>query len=164
MKELLVLGIGNVILKDEGVGIHVIHEIEKNKLLSSEIDIMDGATGGYFLLNDIIEYKKVILVDAALEDSPVGTINIIHPEYSSDYPPLLSAHEFGLKNMIDAMIFLETISDMYLVTISANEFQEMSMDLSPKIKSCLPQIIDTVVDLANNLYQESKTECEILQC
>ncbi|MDO5570360.1 MAG: hydrogenase maturation protease [Bacteroidales bacterium] len=158
MKELLILGIGNIVLRDEGVGICVINNIINRNILPEGVDIMDGATGGYFLLNDIVDYKKVIIVDASLENTPAGTVKVSHPKYSYDYPPMLSAHEFGLKNMIDAMIFIEKIPDIYLITISVSEFQEMGFDLSEDVKKAIPIATEKVLHLSKKILNKERVE------
>ena len=61
--RILVLGIGNILMNDEGVGIHVVSQLEKEGLDGA--DLMDGGTGGFHLLGFIQSYKKVILIDAS---------------------------------------------------------------------------------------------------
>lgn len=150
MKRILVLGIGNVILRDEGIGIHVVQKIDREHLLPPEIEVLDGGTGGYFLVHDVMEYEHVILIDATLDEYPEGHVRVIHPRFSSDYPPMLSAHEFGLKHLIDAMIFLERIPVMHLVLISVRDFQEVGLDLTPVIADAIPRVLTEV----NKLIKE----------
>lgn len=106
MKDILILGVGNLVLKDEGIGIHVINRLEKEELPLG-VDLLDGGTGGIFLIGTLQQYKHLILIDATLDSRPAGTIRHLKPKYSHDYPLLLSAHEIGLKEMIDAMILQE---------------------------------------------------------
>ena len=101
-KPLLVLGIGNFILGDEGVGVHAVRELEKGKFPEG-IDIMDGGTAGLTLMETMQDYDKVLVIDAAVDDYAAGTIRHIIPKYSSDYPPLINIHEIGLKDVIDAI-------------------------------------------------------------
>ncbi|MGL4292299.1 MAG: hydrogenase maturation protease [Bacteroidales bacterium] len=159
MKPILILGIGNYILKDEGVGIHTVRRIEETEKFPSGVDVVDGATGGYFLLNDVIEYEHVIMIDATLDSNPPGTVRVLRPKYSSDYPPLMSAHEFGLKNMIDAMLFLEKMPDMHLVVISVAEVQRMSLTLTPAVEAAIPVVIEKVKEIVHQImYQYDESE------
>lgn len=103
--KILVLGIGNLVLNDEGIGIHVVNALNEMEIPQG-VDVLDGGTGGLALLETLQSYRQLILVDAALDNNPVGTIRRLSPKYSKDYPPLLSAHEIGLKEMIDAMLLL----------------------------------------------------------
>lgn len=150
MKEILVLGVGNLILKDEGIGIHTIHYMEQIGWKRACVDLMDGATGGFFLLGEIQEYKHLILIDATLDEYPAGTIRCLKPHYSSDYPALLSAHEVGLKDMIDAMLFMECIPNIDLIVVSVKNMQEVGMELSLEVKQAIPKIVEKVEELIKN--------------
>ena len=90
-KETLVLGVGNLLLKDEGVGIHVIKALENEKL-PAHVHLMDGGTGGLHLLSWLQGYDRIIMIDATLDNNPPGTVRLIQPRYATDFPPLMSAH------------------------------------------------------------------------
>ena len=68
-KETLVLGVGNLLLKDEGVGIHVIKALENEKL-PAHVHLMDGGTGGLHLLSWLQGYDRIIMIDATLDNNP----------------------------------------------------------------------------------------------
>ena len=95
----LILGVGNLLLKDEGVGIHVIHALEK-ETLPSGVHLIDGGTGGFHLIAWLEEYDRIVMIDATLDNNPPGTVRQLKPRYASDFPPLMSAHEIGLRDMI----------------------------------------------------------------
>ena len=109
-KETLVLGVGNLLLKDEGVGIHVIKALENEKL-PAHVHLMDGGTGGLHLLSWLQGYDRIIMIDATLDNNLPGTVRLIQPRYATDFPPLMSAHEIGLKDMIDAMILTDDLGN-----------------------------------------------------
>ena len=67
-KETLVLGVGNLLLKDEGVGIHVIKALENEKL-PAHVHLMDGGTGGLHLLSWLQGYDRIIMIDATLDNN-----------------------------------------------------------------------------------------------
>ena len=66
MKEILVMGVGNLVLCDEGVGIHAVDSLQKENL-PPWVDLLDGGTGGIALIGLLQEYKRVILIDATLD-------------------------------------------------------------------------------------------------
>lgn len=143
--DILVLGIGNLLMKDEGIGIHIIRR------LSSEIlpgtDLMDGGTGGLHLLGPIQSHRKVIVIDASLDEFPAGTVRVLHPKFAMDFPRQLSAHEIGFKDLIDAATISGKLPEMHLVAISVKDFGEMSMDLSPEAEEAIPEAIARVMEL-----------------
>ena len=139
----LVLGVGNLLLKDEGVGIHAIRELEKESL-PPDVSLMDGGTGGLHLLSWLQDYERIIMIDATLDDNPPGTIRLIQPCYASDFPPLMSAHEIGLRDMIEAMCLTNKLPVILLIVISAANINEIGTDLSPELQAVVPDIIQLV--------------------
>ena len=134
--NILVLGIGNILLNDEGAGIHVVKRLEEEGFKGA--DLMDGGTGGFHLLGFIQSYKYVIIIDASLDQFPAGHVRVLHPKYAKDFPSQLSAHEIGLKDLLDAAFLLGNLPDIHLVAVSVKDFQEMGMDLLLKSsRQCL---------------------------
>lgn len=142
-KDILVLGVGNLLLKDEGVGIHVIRTLEKEEL-PPNVSLMDGGTGGLHLISWIQDYNRIIMVDATLDHNPPGTIRLIRPRYATDFPPLMSAHEIGLRDMIEAMILTEKLPDIQLIVVSAEDISEVGMELTPAVEAAVPEVVEMV--------------------
>ena len=124
-------------MNDEGAGIHVISRLEKEGLPGA--DLMDGGTGGFHLLGVIQSYPTVIIVDASLDQFPPGHVRILHPRYADDFPRQLSAHETGLKDLIDSACLLGNMPKLPLVAISVGDFQDMGMELSPEVELAIPE-------------------------
>ena len=143
--NILVLGIGNLLMNDEGVGIHVISRLEKEGIQGA--DLMDGGTGGFHLLGFIQSYKTIIIVDASLDNFPPGHVRVLQPRYAKDFPRQLSAHEIGLKDLIDSAILLGNMPELHLIAISVKDFQDMGMDLSPEVEAAIPVAIQKVREL-----------------
>ena len=139
----LILGVGNLLLKDEGIGIHAIRALE-NEILPPDVGLMDGGTGGLHLISWLQGYDRIIMIDATLDDNPPGTIRLIQPRYASDFPPLMSAHEIGLRDMIEAMSLTGNLPEIRLIVISAADISEVGTDLSPEIQAAIPEIVQLV--------------------
>ncbi len=142
----LILGVGNLLLKDEGVGIHVIHALEK-ETLPSGVHLIDGGTGGFHLIAWLEEYDRIIMIDATLDNNPPGTVRQLKPRYASDFPPLMSAHEIGLRDMIEVMQLTGKMPEIHLIVISALDISEVGMDLSPEVEKAIPDVIARVKEL-----------------
>ncbi len=147
--SVLVLGIGNILMNDEGVGIHVVSKLEQEGFTGA--DLIDGGTGGFHLLGFIQSYKSVIIIDASIDEFPTGNIRILHPKYAKDFPKQLSAHEIGLKDLIDAAFLLGNMPELHLVAISIKNFQEMGMDLTPDVEATIPEAVKCVKNLVKIL-------------
>lgn len=148
MKEILVMGVGNLVLRDEGVGIHVIDFLQRRGVPQG-VDLLDGGTGGIALIGTLQEYRRVILIDATLDGNAPGTIRHLKPRYSHDYPPLLSAHEIGLKEMIEAMMIQEQIPEIDLIAVSVVNVKEVGLHLTPEVAQAIPHIGEMVLQLIN---------------
>lgn len=146
---ILVLGIGNILLRDEGAGIHVVTRLEKEGF--NEADLMDGGTGGFHLLGFIQSYKTIIIIDASLDEFPAGNVRVLHPRYAKDFPRQLSAHEIGLKDLLDSAYLLGNMPQIHLVAISIKDFQEMGMELTDEVRKAIPVAMQSVKELINSL-------------
>lgn len=152
-KSILVLGVGNYLMGDEGVGVHLIQHMD-NLDLPPYIDILDGGTGGFLLLNCFESYPKIIFVDATMDGKEEGTISLIRPKFASDFPSALSVHDVGLKDMIEAVYLMETKPDLHLLTISVKDVNPMTIKLSPNVKKAIPEAVGQILDLAKTLHNQ----------
>ncbi|RPG32806.1 MAG: hydrogenase maturation protease [Muricauda sp. TMED12] len=152
-QSILILGVGNFLMGDEGVGVHLIQEMDKLEL-PSYVDILDGGTGGFLLLNCFESYNKIIFVDATMDGKEVGTISLLRPKFASDFPSALSVHDVGLKDMIEAVYLMENQPDLYLFTISIEKVVPMTTELAPKVKNAIPKAIEQIISLSKTLREQ----------
>jgi hydrogenase maturation protease len=146
--RILVLGIGNYLMGDEGIGVHAIHFFSKMQL-PENVDIVDGGTGSFDLMPLIASYEIVIMIDATMDENPVGTIEVLYPKFAKDFPRTLSSHDVGLKDMIDALEFNGELPQISLITVTIGEIIPMSTELSVGVKSSLESIYNTVIELVS---------------
>ena len=136
--NVLVLGIGNVLMGDEGVGVHVVRHMEQLGVPPG-VEILDGGTGSFLLLDPMQRARKVILIDATLDGNPTGTVRRLTPRFSTDYPRTLTAHDIGLKDLLDTFYILDHPVEVVLFAISIGSLQEIGMELSPEIEARVPE-------------------------
>jgi hydrogenase maturation protease len=142
--NVLVLGIGNVLMGDEGVGVHVVRLLEQLGVPQGA-ELLDGGTGSFLLLDPMQRARKVILIDATLDGNPTGTIRRLTPRFSKDYPRTLTAHDIGLKDLLDTFYLLDHPVDVVLLAISIPFFQEVGLELSPEIAARVPEFAQLVL-------------------
>jgi hydrogenase maturation protease len=128
-KKTLVLGLGNVIMGDEGIGVHVVRALEQVPL-PSNVECLDGGTGGFILLEPLQSADHILLIDATDDGNPPGTVTRTAPRFSKDYPPTLTAHDIGVKDLLDAFYMHSGEREVILYAISIDPKQPISMDLS----------------------------------
>lgn len=135
----LVLGVGNLLMGDEGIGVVAIRHLE-NLGFGECAELVDGGTSGFHLLGLFRDRLHIILIDAATDGKPLGSVSLIHPRYASDFPPTLTAHDIGLKDLLESAAMLGDLPEVDLVTISIGDLGAMTMDLSPEVSASLPTI------------------------
>ena len=133
-------------MTDEGVGIHVINRLEEEGGIPGA-DLMDGGTGGFHLLGYIQSYKTIVFVDASLDSYPAGHVRVLQPRFAKDFPKQLSAHEIGLKDLLDSAFLLGSTPQLYLVAISVKDFQDMGMELSAEVRASVPEAVRKVREI-----------------
>ncbi len=146
----LVLGVGNILMGDEGVGIHAAQLLER-ELAGRSVDVVDGGTGGFTLLPLFQTYSTIILLDATMDGNPPGSVAIREPRFASDYPRSLSAHDLGLRDLIECSAVLSYSPKVYLLTVSVESVQPVGIALSPEVASALPRLLSSVHDLLRQL-------------
>lgn len=137
-EPVLVLGVGNLLVGDEGVGIHVIRALMRLDW-PEHVHLLDGGTGGFHLLGHFSDYRRIILVDATRDGEPVGTVRTFSPSLPSEFPPGLGAHDIGLKDLISAAALTGPLPEMTVVTISIEDLKPMELTLSPPVEGAVPE-------------------------
>lgn len=140
----LVLGIGNVLMGDEGVGVEVVRELERRPL-PPDVECLDGGTGSMTLLGPMGDAQRVILVDATVDGEAPGTVRRLCPRFSTEYPRTLTAHDIGLKDLLDAFHLLGDERDVTLYAVSIDMPQDMQVGLSPAMAARVPEIATRVL-------------------
>lgn len=136
----LVLGVGNVLLGDEGAGVHAVRGMEA-EAWPPHVTLLDGGTGGFHLLSLFQEYARIVLVDATMDGQPPGTVRLIRPRFASDYPRTLSAHDIGLKDLVESAALLGLTPEVVLVVVSVKTLPEgLHVGLSPAVAAALPRV------------------------
>jgi len=153
-ESILVLGIGNYLMGDEGVGVQLIQKMDSLDL-PPYIDILDGGTGGFLLLSCIEAYGHIIFVDATMDGKKEGNISLIKPKFASDFPSALSVHDVGLKDMIEAVYLMDTRPEIRLLTISIKEMKPMTLELSDEVAASIPKAADLILQLAKEIHTKN---------
>lgn len=150
--SILVLGIGNYLMGDEGVGVHAVRALEREEIPDG-VRLLDGGTGGFHLLSYLQEYPTVLLIDATMDGGAPGTVHVLRPKFASDFPRALSAHDIGLRDLIESVILTGKLPDMHLVTVSIADLNDMTTELSPQVREAVPAVVESVKKILAGLRQ-----------
>jgi hydrogenase maturation protease len=144
--RITVLGIGNLLLQDEGVGIHLVQRLADKVDLPS-VKIIDGGTTPDILslVDDNID--KLIIVDAAVAGSKPGTIyrfNMEDLDFGS--APHVSLHELGIVDSLKLMSLLGNRPRAVTIFGIEPEVIDFGLELSPKLEAKMPRIMELVLE------------------
>ena len=145
----LVVGLGNILMGDEGVGVHVIRALERQSLPEG-VECLDGGTGGFVLLEPLEQADRILMIDAAADDTPPGTVKRTTPRFSRDYPPTLTAHDIGVKDLLDVFHMQGGGRNVVLYAITINPVQPISLELSDELAPVVDRVVEQILaDLRN---------------
>ena len=152
--DILVLGIGNYLMGDEGIGVQFVKNLDTSKFPEG-ISFLDGGTGGFTFVPYIESHQHVIIVDATMDGKEEGTITLLKPKFSDDFPISLSGHNFGLKDMVDILTFMDKMPNIYLFTVTISKMEPMYLELSPKVAAAIPKVTEMVLELVRKIREEN---------
>ncbi len=145
-QKIVILGVGNLLLSDEGVGVHVANELMKMKL-PPDVSVVDGGTDGFRLLNVITEADRLIVIDAVKGGAEPGSIYRFDIDEVKSCPPgfKTSVHQIGILEVIDLSELIGKTPHTTVIGIEPKSL-EMGMELSPEVKSKIPRIIELILE------------------
>jgi hydrogenase maturation protease len=144
-KKILILGLGNILLGDEGVGVRVAEQLLSHPL-PDEIEVIDGGTAGYELINFFEGKEKVIIVDAVkTNDTPGSVYKMDLSLVQEDETVQLSLHQIGLKNVFKMASLMDLNPEVTLVGIVPKDYQDYNIGLSEEVEKAIPLAIETVL-------------------
>ena len=142
-RRVMVLGVGNLLLKDEGIGVHVISEMRK-KALPSHVEIVDGGIAGLDLVHIFDDVDKLIVVDAVDAGSDPGAIFKFGPDDVKEMKnEKLSLHQVSLLEALKIAKAMGKCPDTTIIGIQPEEIC-WDEELSPTLQKKIPEIIEMV--------------------
>ena len=145
MKPILVLGIGNILLGDEGVGVHTVWQMQR-MALPPDVEAVDGGTSGADLIDVIADRRKLIVIDAVKADVPAGAVfrfgmdELIEQRRNST----ISLHELGLLETLMMARQLDCLPKEIVIFGIVPKTIEPGLDLTPKIYDASRRVIGLV--------------------
>ncbi len=152
MAPVLILGIGNILLRDEGVGVHVVRRMEGMDL-GEGVEALDGGTGGADLIELIADRQKVIVIDCMKSGEKPGTVyRFTGDELVEQGDRSISLHEFGLsETLIMARQLNCAPKEVIIFGIEPATIRPPAEGLSPEIDALVPKLIKAVLNEAHSV-------------
>lgn len=145
--KIVVIGVGNTLFKDEGVGVFASHYIAENFSFSPEIEIIDGGTLGFKLMTYLQDYDKVLILDTVSIEDKVGSIYKIPAEELvglGNYRK--TAHEVEVVQMIEICSMMDKISDVSVVGIIPKDIEATEIGLTESMKEKFLEFVNVAIE------------------
>jgi hydrogenase maturation protease len=151
--KITILGVGNELLSDEGVGIHTIKELQKREFPPG-IEVLEGGTDGFGLINIITSTDHLIVIDSLKGGGKPGSIYRFHIDDAPSCPDLFktSVHQIGILEVINLSSLIGNTPDTIVIGVEPKELKT-GMALSPEIKNKIPRIIELILDEIKNISE-----------
>lgn len=150
MNKILILGVGNLVLKDEGIGVHIIHML-KSLGMPDGVDIADGGMGNFTNTTTLQQYKHLILIDAITDGLPVGTVRRVSPQLTSDTLLSMDIRKSGVGDIIKTISLQQAKPHVELLTISVSHAPQLGMQLSPEVRRVIPQVLQLIFEILDDM-------------
>lgn len=145
--KILLLGIGNLIMSDDGVGVRVIQRIQQEYILPDHVEVIDGGTLGLDLLPMLEGVTRLIVVDAVETGREPGTcVRLCGDELPIALETKVSPHQMGLKDLLAVARLLGHLPpEMVLIGVQPGSI-EMDTELTPAVEAQLDALIEDVLN------------------
>lgn len=141
-----IIGIGNLLLKDEGFGIHFIEYLRKKYAFGPNIRVIDGSTKGYGLLDDIFNLDDIIVIDALKTDEKPGSIFRFDSENLPVNLMKKTAHDVEFIDVITMCALQGHNPKITIFAVSPEDCSNVGMNISSPLKSSIPLLEKLVLE------------------
>jgi len=145
--NILVLGLGNILLQDEGIGVRVIQRLQADYIFPDDVIALDGGTLGLDLLQYIEETPRIVIVDAVKAGKEPGTlIRLVNDEIPAFLGPKVSPHQIGLQDLLGLAKLRGHFPDEVILWGAQAEHLAPGLDLSPAISAQVEPLCACVIE------------------
>ncbi|MCB0639478.1 MAG: hydrogenase maturation protease [Lewinella sp.] len=155
---ILLMGVGSLLMGDEGVGVHFARHVARDGRFTSQLDVVDGGTGGFYLWEYFEKYPTVILIDATLDERPPGSVRRLRPRFASDFPRSMSTHDIGLRDVVESLQLMGRMPELHLLAVSIEDLQLMQDELTPPVAASFPALEEHLREILHDIKVASKGE------
>ena len=155
--KVLVLGIGNLLIGDEGVGCKAASELARRYTFPPTVECVDGGTAGFELLTMIDDKEHLILIDALKNDQPPGTVVLVEDEHvPKAFLARTTPHQLGICDVLAAAQLCDTIPKRLTLYGIEPKQLEVGIGLSPEVEAGMEKTIGAVVTQLRHFGYEVK--------
>ncbi len=145
--DILIIGVGNVLMQDEGIGVRAVEKLECQYIIPPNIKVIDGGTSGTELLNPMRGAKHLIIADAINSGKAPGTLfRMVDDDIPAFFQTKLSNHQLGISDLL-ALLKLTDEMPQHISIIGMEPYKlKNKLGLSDKASQALPKMVSMLVD------------------
>ena len=147
-EKIALIGIGNIMFHDEGMGAYLVKYIEENYEIPENLTVVEGGTLGFTLMTYYQEYDKIIVVGTGSKDGAVGTIcsESAQDVMENEDNTRKTANEVEITMMIEICSFHEEMGDVQLITMVPEDIIEVKNGLTDTVLQHMPKLVDVTLE------------------
>jgi hydrogenase maturation protease len=160
-KSTLVLGLGNLLLGDEGWGVHVVQKLQTCEL-PAHVRVFEGGVGGYNLLGCLEGVERLLVVDAMMTEAGPGELVLFQPgpDFRDNSRNALSFHQIGILELVQMWKLLGHEPEVYFL-VARPEKLDPGMDLSPRLQESVGPAVQLILKLCHNRFSGLERSAEV---
>ncbi len=147
-EKIALIGIGNIMFHDEGMGAYLVKYIEENYEPHPKLTIVEGGTLGFTLMTYYQEYDKIIVVGTGSKEGEVGTISSENAQQvmANEDATRKTANEVEITMMIEICSFHEEMGEVQLITMTPGDIIEVKNAMTPEALACMPKLVNATLE------------------
>ncbi len=152
MQKILLLGVGNILFTDEGIGVAALNYLQEHYTLPTNITLFDGGTLGLRLMEVLLEHEEIFVLDAVLGDSAPGTVYRLTGENLRKSMSFRdSMHQTDLVDTLISCNLMGHEPNTRVYGMEPEDYQTLSTSLSATCAAALPYMAQKVVEELQSL-------------
>lgn len=156
--DTVVIGVGNTLLSDDGVGVHAARLLQQDPGLPAGVTVLDGGTLGLELIPYASEASRLLFLDAINTAAPPGTLTRMTGGELLASAGGLSVHQLGVADLIAALALVSAVPQELVLLGLQPGFTDWGTSLSPKVAAALPQLVSAALRELNRWTQLDHTK------
>jgi hydrogenase maturation protease len=145
--KVLVIGMGNVLMQDEGIGVRAVEELESRYLIPEGVEVVDGGTTGMELFEPMRGASTLIIADAVNTGAPHGSlVRIANEEIPAFFQTKLSNHQLGLSDLLALLALKGETPEQVTIVGMVPHSLENKLGLTPEAAAGLEEMVQMLVD------------------
>ena len=150
--DILILGIGNVLLTDEGIGVRALKELERRFTFPDNVELLDGGTAGIELLRHIRMRDYLIIIDAMKFNQKPGTVfRVEGADVPAAFRTRISPHQLGLSDLLAAAMLTDELPKNLVLFGVEPESIDIGLDLTDTVEASVDKLVGAIADELRSL-------------